>query len=136
MRASTRAASDAPLPDVPGLDVGPIDARVGADVADHRRRLLAGLRQGRLDGGRTRRIGGHGRGRIVRRAHPHQGRRDAPPPRREVGGQARLFCCQGCAAAAEWIAQAKKPETRARRVLDTATLAADNKRANQWPRQA
>lgn len=32
----------------------------------------------------------------------------------------------------EWIAQAKKPETRARRVAETATLAADNKRANQW----
>lgn len=30
----------------------------------------------------------------------------AQPVRLEVGGQARLFCCQGCAAAAEWIAQA------------------------------
>jgi uncharacterized protein YdeI (YjbR/CyaY-like superfamily) len=32
----------------------------------------------------------------------------------------------------EWIIQARKPETRARRVADTVRLAADNKRANQW----
>jgi uncharacterized protein YdeI (YjbR/CyaY-like superfamily) len=32
----------------------------------------------------------------------------------------------------EWIANAKKPETRARRVEETARLAADNVRANQW----
>ena len=32
----------------------------------------------------------------------------------------------------EWITQAKKPETRARRVEETARLAAENKRANQW----
>lgn len=32
----------------------------------------------------------------------------------------------------EWIAAAKKPETRARRVSETAELAAANKRANQW----
>ena len=32
----------------------------------------------------------------------------------------------------EWIASAKKPETRARRVEETARLAADNIRANQW----
>ena len=32
----------------------------------------------------------------------------------------------------EWIAQAKTPETRARRVDETATLAAQNQRANQW----
>lgn len=32
----------------------------------------------------------------------------------------------------EWIAQAKRPETRARRVLETATRAARNERANQW----
>lgn len=31
----------------------------------------------------------------------------------------------------EWIANAKRPETRARRILETATLAA-NRRANQW----
>lgn len=32
----------------------------------------------------------------------------------------------------EWIAGAKKPETRARRIEETATLAARNERANQW----
>lgn len=32
----------------------------------------------------------------------------------------------------EWIATAKRPETRAKRVAETATLAAKNVRANQW----
>jgi uncharacterized protein YdeI (YjbR/CyaY-like superfamily) len=32
----------------------------------------------------------------------------------------------------EWIANAKKPETRAKRIEETARLAADNIRANQW----
>ncbi|MEI7444216.1 MAG: YdeI/OmpD-associated family protein [Burkholderiales bacterium] len=32
----------------------------------------------------------------------------------------------------EWIVQAKKAETRARRIDETATLAARNERANQW----
>ncbi len=32
----------------------------------------------------------------------------------------------------EWIASAKKPGTRAKRVEETATLAARNERANQW----
>lgn len=32
----------------------------------------------------------------------------------------------------EWIAQAKKPETRARRILETATQAQQGLRANQW----
>jgi uncharacterized protein YdeI (YjbR/CyaY-like superfamily) len=32
----------------------------------------------------------------------------------------------------EWIANAKKPETRAKRVNETARLAAENIRANQW----
>lgn len=32
----------------------------------------------------------------------------------------------------EWIAAARRPETRAARVAETATLAARNKRANQW----
>ncbi len=32
----------------------------------------------------------------------------------------------------EWIAIAKKPETRAQRVAETARLAEDNVRANQW----
>jgi uncharacterized protein YdeI (YjbR/CyaY-like superfamily) len=34
--------------------------------------------------------------------------------------------------ALEWIVQAKRPETRARRVLDTADKAARGERANQW----
>lgn len=32
----------------------------------------------------------------------------------------------------EWIGNAKKPETRAKRVAETARLAQDNIRANQW----
>jgi uncharacterized protein YdeI (YjbR/CyaY-like superfamily) len=32
----------------------------------------------------------------------------------------------------EWIVQAKRPETRARRVEETARLAAENRRANRW----
>nr|WP_241735711.1 YdeI/OmpD-associated family protein [Aquisalinus flavus] len=32
----------------------------------------------------------------------------------------------------EWIKQAKRPQTRANRVEETARLAADNKRANQF----
>lgn len=32
----------------------------------------------------------------------------------------------------EWIIQAKRPETRARRIAETARLAARNERANQW----
>jgi uncharacterized protein YdeI (YjbR/CyaY-like superfamily) len=32
----------------------------------------------------------------------------------------------------EWIAQARKPETRTKRVAETAALAAQNIRANQW----
>lgn len=32
----------------------------------------------------------------------------------------------------EWILNAKRPETRARRVDETARLAAENRRANQW----
>lgn len=34
--------------------------------------------------------------------------------------------------ALEWIVQAKRPETRARRVIDTADKAARDERANQW----
>jgi uncharacterized protein YdeI (YjbR/CyaY-like superfamily) len=34
----------------------------------------------------------------------------------------------------EWIAQAKRAETRATRVEQTARLAQDDQRANQWPR--
>jgi uncharacterized protein YdeI (YjbR/CyaY-like superfamily) len=34
----------------------------------------------------------------------------------------------------EWIVQAKKPETRAKRVAETAEMAARGERANQWPR--
>jgi len=32
----------------------------------------------------------------------------------------------------EWIVQAKRPETRARRIEETAALAARNEKANQW----
>lgn len=32
----------------------------------------------------------------------------------------------------EWISQAKKPETRSKRISETARLAAENQRANQW----
>jgi uncharacterized protein YdeI (YjbR/CyaY-like superfamily) len=32
----------------------------------------------------------------------------------------------------EWIAAARKPETRAKRIEQTAQLASENKRANQW----
>jgi uncharacterized protein YdeI (YjbR/CyaY-like superfamily) len=35
----------------------------------------------------------------------------------------------------EWILSAKRPETRATRVAETARLAAQNERANQWPRR-
>jgi uncharacterized protein YdeI (YjbR/CyaY-like superfamily) len=35
----------------------------------------------------------------------------------------------------EWIGTAKKPETRAKRVGETAELAAQDVRANQWPRR-
>ncbi len=35
----------------------------------------------------------------------------------------------------EWIASARKPETRTQRIEETARLAAKNVRANQWPRQ-
>lgn len=34
----------------------------------------------------------------------------------------------------EWIANAKRPITRAKRIEETARLAEDNIRANQWPR--
>jgi uncharacterized protein YdeI (YjbR/CyaY-like superfamily) len=32
----------------------------------------------------------------------------------------------------EWIVQAKRPDTRAARIAETARLAAENRRANQW----
>ncbi len=34
----------------------------------------------------------------------------------------------------EWIADARRPETRARRIEETVALAAENRRANQWRR--
>ncbi|MEM1214289.1 MAG: YdeI/OmpD-associated family protein [Bacteroidota bacterium] len=34
----------------------------------------------------------------------------------------------------EWIFNAKRPTTRAKRIEETARLANENKRANQWPR--
>ena len=36
----------------------------------------------------------------------------------------------------EWILSAKRPDTRASRIAETARLAAFNERANQWPRRA
>lgn len=36
----------------------------------------------------------------------------------------------------EWILNAKKPETRARRIAETARLAEANQRANQWSRRS
>jgi uncharacterized protein YdeI (YjbR/CyaY-like superfamily) len=35
----------------------------------------------------------------------------------------------------EWIIQAKRPATRARRIAETTRLATQNIRANQWPRR-
>ena len=35
----------------------------------------------------------------------------------------------------EWIVQARRPDTRCRRVEETARLASRNERANQWPRR-
>ena len=35
----------------------------------------------------------------------------------------------------EWIIQAKRPATRAQRIAETTRLAAQNNRANQWPRR-
>jgi uncharacterized protein YdeI (YjbR/CyaY-like superfamily) len=35
----------------------------------------------------------------------------------------------------EWIASARRPETRARRIAETARLAAENLRANQWRKE-
>jgi uncharacterized protein YdeI (YjbR/CyaY-like superfamily) len=35
----------------------------------------------------------------------------------------------------EWIVTAKRPETRAQRIAETVTLAAENRRANQWRQQ-
>jgi uncharacterized protein YdeI (YjbR/CyaY-like superfamily) len=35
----------------------------------------------------------------------------------------------------EWIVQARRAETRARRIAETADKAGRNERANQWPRQ-
>ncbi|MEM1097131.1 MAG: YdeI/OmpD-associated family protein, partial [Bacteroidota bacterium] len=35
----------------------------------------------------------------------------------------------------EWILNAKRAATRAKRIAETARLAQDNIRANQWPRR-
>ena len=53
---------------------------------------------------------------------------DRPPARANFDG----FPRSAKRGILEWIEQAKRPETRARRVLETATLAARNERANQW----
>ncbi len=36
----------------------------------------------------------------------------------------------------EWILNAKTPETRMKRLVETATLAAENKRANQYVKKS
>ncbi|MEI6194887.1 MAG: YdeI/OmpD-associated family protein [Verrucomicrobiota bacterium] len=55
----------------------------------------------------------------------------------ERGGLEKSSCAQIARRAQknntdDWILQAKKPETRAKRVTETASLAAKNIRANQW----
>lgn len=54
---------------------------------------------------------------------------DALPPARE---RFEAFPKSVRRAILEWIASAKKPETRARRVEETASKAQHNERANQW----
>jgi uncharacterized protein YdeI (YjbR/CyaY-like superfamily) len=51
---------------------------------------------------------------------------------REAGQNFGAFPRSVKRAILEWIANAKKPETRAKRVEETARLAQDNIRANQW----
>jgi uncharacterized protein YdeI (YjbR/CyaY-like superfamily) len=54
---------------------------------------------------------------------------DAAPPAREHWD---AFPRSVKRANLEWIVQARRPETRARRVAETAEKAARNERANQW----
>jgi uncharacterized protein YdeI (YjbR/CyaY-like superfamily) len=54
---------------------------------------------------------------------------DATPP---AAGFFDAFPRSVKRATLEWIAQAKRPETRAKRIAETVALAAQNKRANQW----
>lgn len=53
---------------------------------------------------------------------------------KECGGEANFAAFPRSAKRGilEWIGNAKRPETRAKRVYETATLAAQNKRANSW----
>lgn len=50
----------------------------------------------------------------------------------EAGQNFNAFSRSAKRAILEWIANAKRPETRAKRVEETARLAQDNIRANQW----
>ena len=56
---------------------------------------------------------------------------DAPPARREWDG----FPPSTRRGILEWILNAKRDTTRAKRIGDTARLAQQGKRANQWPRE-
>ena len=51
------------------------------------------------------------------------------PPALEHWEQFSKSVCKGIL---EWILNAKTPETRAKRILETATLAAQNVKANQY----
>jgi uncharacterized protein YdeI (YjbR/CyaY-like superfamily) len=57
---------------------------------------------------------------------------DALPPAR---AQFDAFPTSARRGILEWIGSAKTPGTRAKRVAETARLAQDNVRANQWPRR-
>ena len=57
--------------------------------------------------------------------------RDHPPAEQEWGA----FPKSAQRGILEWILQAKQPETRARRILETAQLAARGERALQWRRK-
>lgn len=46
--------------------------------------------------------------------------------------EAHIPCCYPTRLQAKWISTAKKPETRAKRIEETARLAQNNVRANQW----
>jgi uncharacterized protein YdeI (YjbR/CyaY-like superfamily) len=54
---------------------------------------------------------------------------DASPPGREHWD---AFSKSSRRVILEWIRQAKRPETRAKRIAETATSAARNEKANQW----
>jgi uncharacterized protein YdeI (YjbR/CyaY-like superfamily) len=57
---------------------------------------------------------------------------DARPPARELFAAFPPSARRGIL---EWVAAAKTPQTRERRIVETARLAQQNLRANQWPRR-